>query len=90
MDAGRQRNILVYVCVHLSVDMYLTECLLLLSVCSLHNWVDFKEVEVELASVIRFTYPTFSNGLPRAGVYGVNENLVEPAHSSLEPLIVTR
>lgn len=47
------------------------------------------ELHVELASVIVFAYLTFSSGLPRGSVYYMNENLLQWAHSSLEPLSVT-
>lgn len=46
------------------------------------------ELHVELALVITFAYPTFSSGLPRGSVY-MNENPLQSAHSSLEPLSVT-
>lgn len=60
--------------------------------CSLYVHISRQcatQLEVELALVIRFTYSAFSNGLPRNSIYCMNENLLQLAHSSLEPLVMT-
>lgn len=85
---GRQRNIAPCLCA--LVRRHASNCVYRRSVrrkflgSVLPSWVG-----VELASAICFTYRAFSNGLPRDSAYYMNENLLQLAHSSLEPLIVT-
>lgn len=73
---GRQRNTVVCLCAlvrrHVSSGVSVN-ALCVFTADGFQGSVPLSWMRVELALVIRFTYPTFPNGLPRGSVYYMNE-----------------